>query len=69
MISMTKFFELIVTNKTVKAWVGAFVAGASVYGTAVQDGVFTGAELGTLVGAMAVALGLVYRVPNGKASE
>lgn len=63
---MTEFLNLILTNKTLKAWVGAVVAGASVYATAVQDGVFTGAELGTLVGAMAVALGVVYRVPNGK---
>lgn len=63
---MTEFLNLILTNKTLKAWVAAFSAAGSAVGVAVQDEVITGAEVGTIVGVFLVALGLVYRVPNGK---
>lgn len=66
---MIKFLELILTNQTLKAWVAALSAAGAALTAAVQDGLITGAEFGTIVGAFAVALGLVYRVPNGKASE
>lgn len=64
---MRQFLDLILTNKTVKAWTGAVLAAGSAVSVAVQDGVVDGADIGTAVGAFIVALGLVYRVPNGKA--
>jgi hypothetical protein len=66
---MTKFLELILTNQTLKAWVGAVMATAAFLGSAVSDGVLDGTEIGAAVGVLIATLGLVYRVPNGKASE
>jgi len=62
---MTEFLNLLFTNKTVKAWVGAVSAAAAALGVAVRDGVIDGADIGTVAGAFLVPLGLVYRVPNG----
>lgn len=63
---MTKFLDLILSNQTLKAWVGAGVAAFTALSIAIRDGVIDGADIGTVVGAFFVALGLVYRVPNGK---
>lgn len=64
---MTEFLNLILTNKTLKAWTSAVLAAGAAVSVAVRDGVVDGADIGTVVGAFVVALGLVYRVPNGKA--
>lgn len=66
---MTEFLNLILSNKTLKAWVGGVSAAGAALGTAAADGVINGTEVGVAVGAFLLALGLVYRVPNGKASE
>lgn len=66
---MTEFLNLILTNKTLKAWVGAVMATGSFVGSAVADGVLSGGEIGAAVGVFLATLGLVYRVPNGKQPE
>ncbi len=63
---MTKFLELITTNQTLKAWVGAVMATGAFIASAVSDGVLDGTEIGGAVGVFIATLGLVYRVPNGK---
>lgn len=66
---MTEFLNLILTNKTLKAWVSAVMATGSFVASAASDGLLSGAEIGAGVGVFLATLGLVYRVPNGKASE
>lgn len=47
-----------------KAIAAAVVAGGGALGTALEDGVVTGAEMGVVAGAVLAALGAVWRIPN-----
>lgn len=63
---MTELLDKLFSSKALKAWVAAVSAGAAAFTQAVADGVINGTEVGVVIGAVLVALGLVYRVPNAK---
>lgn len=50
--------------KIAKAVVAALAAGAAALGTALEDGIITGAEGGIIVGAVLVGYGFTWAVPN-----
>lgn len=56
-------------GKIAKALTAALAAGSAAAVTAVQDGVLTTGEGVTLVLAVLGALGVVWSVPNAKASD